>query len=76
MVHADHQSLQSVKYSERKHVKIRNLECMCVIINTHTRTLLLHTLLTEGFRSQGALGENVICSQTTKLKNDPDTLPS
>ena len=69
--------------------KSRPWTCVCVCVcvcadlqHTHTHT---HTYAwshpraythTDSFRFKGALGEKVICSQTTKLNNDPDTLPS
>ena len=57
--------------------------CACVQTysrHTHTHTRMHdHTLLhtpTQIVFALRALGEKVICSQTTKLNNDPDTLPS
>ncbi len=58
--------------------------CVCVCAGPQTQThMQAHTLRhththKDSFRSKGAKrgGEKVICSQTTKLKNDLDTLPN
>lgn len=75
------QALWVQTWENQDHERVCVSVCVCrPTADTHTHTYAWsHPLAythTDSFRFKGALGEKVICSQTTKLNNDPDTLPS